>query len=162
MALSLSNSAAVKATADFLRKSTAYERPFPADQILQLANAGAVLATGMPGGVITGAGSTGATQNILQTHPISGLLNLILKYGQLSANYTPVQQAHDLLILGTAIERPLDQESSELLYAFAQSVGFSQFPPAGFLDALRDAPISTLIYLLYWVGTPSAANPYSF
>lgn len=165
MATTLSNPAAVKAVGDYLRLSGAYETPLDSGVIERLGYTGVNLGPGTPGGNPSTSGSTGDLRNILKTHPVTGLLNLILKYGNgnKAQSLASVTQARDLLIVGTAYERPLDQETSELLLAYAHSTGFDAVVPAkDFLSNLRDAPFSTLIYLLFWVGSASApASPYA-
>lgn len=158
MASTLSNSAAVKAVGDFLRKSTAYNYPLDAGVIDNLIYAGVTLGPGVVGGD-TGdsTGTTGATKDVLKTYPTAGLLNLIVKYsGGGSFDLTPIKSAINLLLTPPAYERPVDDMTIQLVRQFAKAAGFSY--PQG---ALSNEPYTTLIYLLYWTGTVSPSNPYA-
>lgn len=163
MANTLPNSTAIKKVADYMREGSAWEKPLDSEVIDRLIAAGVTLGPRVEGGDITvGNGTTGATKNALGNHQVAGLLNLILKYnGGGSYDVTPVQTAVNLLLQTQAYELPISETIAKLLLAFANSASFPSLAN-DFLSALRDAPNSTLLYLLYWVGTVSPANPYTF
>ncbi len=166
MALTLSNSAAVKAVGDYLRQSTAYNYPLDAGVIDRLIASGVNLGYGLDEGVSTSDGSTGNTKNALKNAPVAALLKLIRKYSGgrgAGVSLTPLINALQLLDQGVAYETPIDVTICQLVNAYAISTGFSTPSNTGnIMLPLGNAPYTTLIYLLYWVGTPNAVNPYTF
>lgn len=145
----------VRDVASYMALGNSYERPLDATVIDRLLYAGALLGPGVIGGALSGDGNTGATKQALQDTPVSALLGLIIKYSNgpiVPPDVTPVTTARNRLILSTAYETPLDDVTFQLLNQFATLVNFPA-KAGNFQDMLRDTPYSTLIYLLYWVGT---------
>jgi hypothetical protein len=167
MALTLSNPAAVKAVGDYMRRSNAYNYPLDAGVIDRLVAAGVNLGYGLDEGIESAPdGSTGNTKNALQNAPVAALLKLIRKYsGGMGVNtdQTPLVKALRLLDQGVAYETPIDVTICQLVNQYAIAAGFSTPSNTGnIMLPLGNAPYTTLIYLLYWVGTPNAVNPYTF
>lgn len=164
MAQLLPNSLGVKAVADYMRRGNAYNYPLDATVIDRLIQTGVSLGAGIPSGVSTKDGSTGDTKLALTNSPISALLKLIRKYsGGSTASQTPLIQALQLLDQSLVYETPMDGKTCELVNAYALSVGFVGREGKGSLmNALGNSPYTTLLYLLYWVGTSNPVNPYTF
>jgi hypothetical protein len=134
--LSTTAQASLQDAIDLLVKGTARETPLSQDVIQRIA----------PVVVELDLATTGGAFEIFRDNPYSALIALVLAAGDASlsaAAKSDIADAVLLMITGTAYETPLAEDVITRLAVAAENSGF--LTKGGFREAVKDAPISTLL-----------------